>query len=109
MFGVVYSRGADFLNSVTTLRQADALAQAAFDVNFELPAPPSAPNVNVTELNGQVILEWSNTPQSNNYLESYREEDPFAPDDNPDYEFEGYKVYQFADAADTDWYGHSNL
>ena len=100
VFGVVFSRGADNLNSVTTLRQADALAQAAFDVNFELPSPPSAPSVTVTETNGQIVLEWSNSPNGNNFLESYSERDPFAPDENPNYVFEGYKVYQFADVAD---------
>ena len=100
VFGVVFGQGIDNRNSVTVLKQADALAQAAFDVNFELPAPPAAPAVTVTELDGQVVLEWSNSTRSNNYLESYVEEDPFAPEDNPNYEFEGYKVYQFADLAD---------
>ncbi len=100
VFGVVFSLGSDNLNSVTTLKQADALAQAAFDVNFELPSPPAAPQVSVTELDGQVVLEWSNTPRSNNYLESYTVRDPFAPDENPNYDFEGYRVIQYSDVAD---------
>ncbi len=100
VFGLVWALGVDHLDSVNRLRQADALAQAAFDVNFELPQPPAAPTVSVTELDGQIILEWSNSPRSNNYLESYAEEDPFAPDDNKSYEFEGYTVYEYADVAD---------
>lgn len=100
VFGLVWARGNDNLDSVTRLRQADALAQAAFDVNFELPQPPAAPQLTATELNGQVILEWQNSPLSNNFLESYSESDPFAPDDNKNYDFEGYRVYQFDDAAD---------
>ena len=100
VFGLVWARGTDNLDSITKLRQADALAQAAFDVNFELPQPPVSPQVSVTELNGQVILEWENSVRSNNFLESYSEADPFAPDDNKNYDFEGYRVYQYADAAD---------
>ena len=100
VFGVVWAKGADNKNSVTVLKQADALAQAAFDVNFELPSPPAAPQVSVTELNGQAVLEWNNSPRSNNYLESYSEADPFAPDENKNYDFEGYIVWQFDDVAD---------
>lgn len=100
IFGVVWAKGADNWASVETLRQADALAQAAFDVNFELPAPPAAPVLTATQLDGQIILEWENSSRSNNYLESYRESDPFAPDESKDYVFEGYDVLQFADAAD---------
>ena len=100
VFGLVWAIGADNKNSVTVLKQADALAQAAFDVNFQLPSPPSAPQVSVTELNGQVILEWENSPRSNNYLEVYSEPDPFAPDEDKNYEFEGYIVWEFADVAD---------
>ena len=100
IFGLVWAQGIDHLDSVTKLREADALAQAAFDVNFELPQPPNAPTVTVTELDGQIILEWENSPRSNNYLESYSEADPFAPDDNKNYEFEGYRVIEYADVAD---------
>ncbi len=100
VFGLVWARGTDNLDSINRLRQADALAQAAFDVNFELPSPPVSPEVSVTELDGQIILEWQNSPRSNNFLESYSESDPFAPDDNKNYDFEGYRVIQFADAAD---------
>ena len=100
VFGIVWARGADNFDSVTKLQQADALAQAAFDVNFELPAPPAAPEVTATALDGQVVLEWTNSPRSNNYLESYVAEDPFAPDDNKEYHFEGYDVFQFDNALD---------
>ena len=68
VFGLVWARGSDNLDSVTKLRQADALAQSAFDVNFVLPVPPAAPDVTVTEANGEIVLEWSNSPRSNNFL-----------------------------------------
>ncbi|MFK7846092.1 MAG: T9SS type A sorting domain-containing protein [Rhodothermales bacterium] len=100
VFGLVWARGSDNLDSVTKLRQADALAQSAFDVNFVLPVPPAMPEVSVTEADGQIVLEWSNSPRGNNYLESYVEFDPFGSVDDPNYEFEGYRVIQFADASD---------
>ena len=77
----MFARGEDFLDPVVKMRQADALAQAAFDVNFELPSPPAAPSVTATELDGQVILQWDYTAQQNNFLESYVADDPFAPDE----------------------------
>ena len=100
VFGLIWARGTSNLDSVDKLKQADALAQAAFDVNFELPSPPAAPSVRVTELDGQIILEWDNTPRSNNYLETYREEDPFAPDEDKEYIFEGYEIIQYAEVSD---------
>jgi hypothetical protein len=55
--------------------------------------------VKVTELNRQVILEWSNTPTSNNYLDSYHAIDPFADLSDNDYIFEGYRVIEYAEAS----------
>ena len=101
IFGLVFAKGDDNFDSVRALREADALAQSAFDVNFQLAQPPNAPDVTVTELNHQVILEWTNrADRSNNYLESYSEEDPFAPPEDQNYDFEGYKIYQFTEVAD---------
>lgn len=99
VYGIVYGMGTDNFNSVTRMLQADELAQAAFDVNFDLADPPSTPEVSVTALDGQIVLEWTNGPRSNNYLESYRQLDPFAPPGSY-FEFQGYDVYQYADIAD---------
>ncbi|MCH8959867.1 MAG: T9SS type A sorting domain-containing protein [Bacteroidetes bacterium] len=100
VFGIVWALGEDNFDSVRALREADALAQAAFDVNFQLPPPPAAPSLTATALDGQIILEWDNSTRSNNYLESYVQEDPFAPEDDPDYVFEGYDVIQFDNNLD---------
>ena len=100
VFGIIWARGANNFDSVQKLKQADQLAQAAYDVNFELPAPPGAPMVSATPMDGEVILEWSNSPQSNNFLEGYSAEDPFAPEGNNVYEFEGYEVIQYSDEGD---------
>ncbi|MFQ5570308.1 MAG: hypothetical protein ACE5G0_11575 [Rhodothermales bacterium] len=100
VFGIVWARGADHLDSVTEMFKADQLAQAAFDVNFELPSPPAAPNVTATAMDGRVLLEWENSTRSNNFLEAYRAEDPFAPDESKEYVFEGYNVFQYENQQD---------
>ena len=100
VFGLVFGKGEDNWDSVNALRTADALAQAAFDVNFELPSSPARPIVNVVPGDGNVAIEWTNAVNSNNYLETYNEYDPFAPLDDPDYNFEGYKVIQYSEASD---------
>ncbi|GIV57429.1 MAG: hypothetical protein KatS3mg042_0342 [Rhodothermaceae bacterium] len=102
VFGIVWSRGANNLNSVTKLKEDDALAQAVFDIDFELPAPPAAPRVKATPLDSRVILEWSYLPTDNNYLESYRVIDPLLSPDvqDRDYVFEGYNVFRFDSPQD---------
>ncbi len=41
--GFLVSRGSDHLNAVTALKGADALVQQAYDLKFNLAAPPKAP------------------------------------------------------------------
>ena len=100
VFGIIWARGTDNFDSVQKLKQADRLAQAAYDINFELPSPPSAPMVTATAMDEEVILEWTNSPQGNNFLESYVAEDPFAPEGNNVYHFEGYEIFQYANEQD---------
>jgi hypothetical protein len=100
VYGLVWAQGVDNFDSVQKMKGASALAQAAYDIDFQIPAPPAPPQVTVTAVDGGAILEWTNSPQSNNFLESYRVEDPFAPDDNNVVEFEGYEVVQYSSALD---------
>ncbi len=100
VFGIIWARGENNHNSVTAMKQADELAQAAFDVNFEVPGPPDPPMLVATPADEAVILEWSYSPLSNNYLNSYSAEDPFTPDDDKDYLFEGYDVIQYENVLD---------
>ncbi len=100
VFGLVWARGTDNLNSVTKMFAADRRAQAAFDANFKLPTPPDAPQVTVTALDRQVAIEWTNSAVSNNFLDSYREFNPLGDPDQPFYEFEGYEVVQYSSLQD---------
>ena len=82
---VVIGQGADRLTSITALRFTDSFAQAAFDADFDLPSPPTAPVVKGAQLDGELTLNWGNESQV-----TYAEEG---------YGFEGYNVYQFGSAS----------
>jgi hypothetical protein len=102
VFGIVTSFGDDNLDSVQQMKADDALAQAVFDIDFELPSPPAGPRVSTTVDNGSVLIEWGYNPTDNNYLNSYNVIDPLLSSDvsDNDYVFEGYNVYQYANSSD---------
>jgi len=102
VFGIVTSFGSDNLDSVQKMKSDDALAQAVFDIDFELPSPPAGPRVTTTIDNGSVLIEWGYNPSDNNYLNSYNVIDPLLSDDvtDNDYVFEGYNVYRYANSSD---------
>ena len=102
VFGIVTSFGEDNLDSVQQMKSDDALAQAVFDIDFELPSPPAGPRVSTTVDNGSVLIEWGYNPTDNNYLNSYNVIDPLLSSDvsDNDYVFEGYNVYQYANSSD---------
>jgi hypothetical protein len=102
VFGIVTSFGEDNLDSVQQMKADDALAQAVFDIDFELPSPPAGPRVSTTVDNGSVLIEWGYNPTDNNYLNSYNVVDPLLSSDvtDNDYVFEGYNVYQYANSSD---------
>ncbi len=100
VFGIVWAQGSNNFDSVQRLKGASAQAQSAFDIDFQLPSPPAAPLVTVTPTDGGAILEWTNSPQSNNFLESYQVFDPFSPAGNSEVVFEGYEVIQYDNPLD---------
>ncbi len=102
VYGIVTSFGGDNLASVVKMKEDDALAQAVFDINFQLPSPPAGPRVTTTLDDGAVLLEWGYIASDNNFLDGYHVVDPLLSSDvtDNDYNFEGYNVYQFEDAGD---------
>jgi len=68
VFGMLIARGSDALTSVTALKQADQLAQLAYDIQFALPASPTSPNVAVSTAKDAIILNWDDGV---NAVESY--------------------------------------
>ncbi|MCB0795499.1 MAG: T9SS C-terminal target domain-containing protein [Flavobacteriales bacterium] len=101
--GVVWARasGGGPFESVEEVRRADDKAQALFDNCFQILNGPDAPELSIVELDRELILTITNPPLSNNFGEAYEELDPIIPEDATDrfYRFQGYQVYQLADAT----------
>jgi len=89
--------------SVQLLRVVDDKCQALFDNCFKVIDGPDAPDLAIRELDQKLIVYISNSPNSNNYNESYAEVDPNIiqplpggngqPSDSL-YKFEGYQIFQ---------------
>lgn len=102
VFGIVYARGVNRLSSVAALRAADIFAQNAFDLDFDLPVPASAPpqcdpnNPNrlpgsgtcfmASELDAALNLSWGYASTDPGFLGNY---------ESKGYQFEGFKVYEY--------------
>ena len=94
----------DNLASVELIRLADDKAQALFDNCFQVLNGPDAPDVSIVELDQELVLNLSNGPTSNNFLEQYIEFDPLiiSPPGqswDPYFRFQGYQLYQLASAS----------
>ncbi len=115
--GVIIARGTDNLNSVTKLKEVDNLAQLAYDLNFNLSNAPFPAVVSVSEAENSVVLTWDETSEFNTDGTPYSSADPIVTAamgdtviinnvvkviDDADYNFYGYTVYQYSDAAGTD-------
>ena len=98
VFGMLIARGADHLSSITALKQADQLAQLAYDIQFALPPSPISPTVVATELKSEIILNWDD---GLNAVESYVAEDVIDKHEgmNTEFTFQGYNVYQVETAT----------
>ena len=102
--GVVWARAKSGgqTASINLVKVFDIEAQALFNSNFNILNGPDAPDLEIRELDRELILTLSNGPTSNNIDESYSEKDPyiFQPinlQNSPNYEFQGYLVYQLKD------------
>ncbi len=78
VLGCVIAQGNNRLSSVAKLRFYDKLVQQAYDLNFNIPSPPVAPSIVVTEEDRAVLLTWDKSS------EAYEQKG---------YDFEGYNVY----------------
>ena len=102
--GVVWARAKSGgqTASIQLLKIYDREAQALFDNNFNILNGPDAPDLNIRELDKELIFTLSNSGSSNNIDESYSEKDPYITKpynlaNSPNYEFQGYLVYQLRD------------
>jgi hypothetical protein len=101
MIGAAADRIGDPSTWPYNLAVASASAQAAYDNNWVMPAPPPAPNVTLIPGNGRATLIWDELPET--------ARDPFFPIAgvlNPHYvveDFQGYKVYRSRSGQPGDW------
>jgi hypothetical protein len=95
------------LASVKLLQQVDDKCQQLFDNCFKVISGPNAPDLTIRELDKGLILYISNRKTNdagNNFQEKYTEYDPRI--QSPEgvswdslYHFEGYQIYQLANAT----------
>jgi hypothetical protein len=85
----VLGLGADRLSSVSVMKFNDRFAQNTYNALFRVPKAPTAPDVKVAQLDGQIILEWGSNVARVAETENTINEPGT-------YKFEGYNVYQFA-------------
>jgi len=112
--GCIVARGSSNVNSVTTLKEVDVLAQQAYDLNFILAKAPKTPVVSVSQAPNEIILTWDETSEYNDDGSPYESADPIVGAAYGDtviidnivkvisdstYNFRGYTVYQYADAS----------
>ncbi len=84
---LVAGLGGDRLLSISVMKYYDRLAQAAFNHLFEFPEEPPAPVVAVSEMDGQIILNWSTSQDEVEAVEKWA---------HSGHKFEGYNVYQLS-------------
>ncbi|MEE9465729.1 MAG: T9SS type A sorting domain-containing protein, partial [Candidatus Neomarinimicrobiota bacterium] len=70
VYGVIIAQGSNHLTSITLLKEVDALAQLAYDIQFALPPTPGLPAVTYSTQGDEINLMWDNTQ------ETYVSEDP---------------------------------
>ena len=75
--GCVIGQGSGRLSSISVLRFYDREAQQAYNLGFNVPSPPPAPEVTVSELDRKVLVTWKKNAE--NFESSYK--------------FQGYNVY----------------
>lgn len=102
--GAVWARGYydDQFGSVCELLRADDVAQALFDNKFQSLTGPDAPDLTIDEYDRGLVLTWDYRvlgELSNNYNETYAQNDPALVTGDATFEFEGYLVYQLSDAG----------
>jgi hypothetical protein len=77
---IVMGQCGDRLRSLNHLKFVDDAAQEAFNLGFDIPAPPRAPVVTGTPSHGGVTLDWDRSGESDVLPAGYA--------------FEGYNLYQ---------------
>ncbi|HEX9006639.1 MAG TPA: hypothetical protein VF889_05060 [Bacteroidota bacterium] len=84
--------GVDRISAVGLLKFFDKVAQLAYDNGFQLPSPPPAPSVTMSELDRAILLNWGANPAAVSATEGAN---------GAGFTFQGYNVYQLPSASAT--------
>ncbi len=82
---VMVGQGADYLSSVTALKDVSERAQAVFDLKFQIPFPPPQPTVWYQPLSNKVQLIWGTEAEGDVQVSSAL---------GQRFIMEGYNIYQ---------------
>ncbi len=82
--------GVDRLSALGLLKFYDAQAQVAYNNFFDLPTAPPAPEVSVTSLDREIILDWSKNTAKVEATETFNKKG---------HSFQGYNIYQLPTAS----------
>lgn len=82
--------GVDRLSAVGLLKFYDAQAQVAYNNFFDLPTAPPAPEVTVTPLDKEIVLDWSKNTAKVEATETFMKKG---------HSFQGYNIYQLPSAS----------
>jgi len=99
--GCVWERDynkADLFASVEKILIADDKAQSLFDNCFQILNGPDAPDMEIQELDRELVIMLSYRDGQNNQLLDYEEKDPLIPFSDNTYKFEGFQIFQMANA-----------
>ncbi|MFZ0390572.1 MAG: T9SS type A sorting domain-containing protein, partial [Calditrichia bacterium] len=111
------SKELDNLFSVRKLKRLSDLVQDIYDADFDFVQKPAKPEISASGLPGKVVLTWDNRSEYNPdgtlysatheifgmmYGDSLPGNPPYPVADDTTYNFYGYSVYQYADAAGSD-------
>jgi len=98
VFGIINAASGTALESYSYLKEVDALAQLAYDIQFALPPSPPNPEVEVTAFEDEIILSWDTSAELYTALDQVdKDEDG----NNTEFVFEGYNVYQIENTNGT--------
>lgn len=79
--------------SIELLKIADDKAQKLFNNCFKLVDGPNAPSISIVELENELVFNFTETESIEAYSEIVKDED----DNELEYKFQGYMVYQLVD------------
>ena len=84
--------GVDRISATSLLKFYDRQAQLAYDNFFDLPVPPPAPAISISELDREIVINWGSNQSAVQATER---------SNSKGFAFQGYNVYQLPSTSAT--------